>query len=151
MQTSSNKSSNRAVFHHNNLFFTPFRVWLFPGANLTQKNTKTVHINLQKKQCTKRNKGYSTSLSFISLVKEVTCQDSLIIHRMSTNCYRSNLYTGIKRMQKPNASLKNDNDKHIYQKYLLSLICSKCLGCTVYPGTRTNCHGLLHKFSRAII
>ena len=96
MQTSSNKSSSRTVFNPNNLFFTPFRVWLFPGANLTQKNTKTVHINLQKKQCTKRNKGYSTSLSFFFLVTEVTCQDSLIIHRMSANWHRSNLYTSIR-------------------------------------------------------
>ena len=35
--------------------------------------------------CTKRNKRYSTSLSFLSLITEVICQVSLIIHGMSTN------------------------------------------------------------------
>ena len=46
LQTSPYEGSKPAVYDHGDLLITPFRIWCFPDAHFTEKNTKTVHINL---------------------------------------------------------------------------------------------------------
>ena len=51
-QTSPDENSLCSIFHHSNLLVTPIRFWLLSDANLTEKNFKTVLINLcSKNKC----------------------------------------------------------------------------------------------------
>ena len=46
LQTSPYHILDHAVCHHCDLLIAPFRIWQFPDAHLTEKNSKTVDIDL---------------------------------------------------------------------------------------------------------
>ena len=48
MKTPPYQTSERAVLHKCDLLFAPFRLWQFPDAHFTKKNSKAVNINLKR-------------------------------------------------------------------------------------------------------
>ena len=65
LQTSPDKGSIQFVFNHDDLPITPHWIWQFPDAHLTEEDTKTVHINLNKIRDENERK-YSTALEFLT-------------------------------------------------------------------------------------
>ena len=47
MQASPYQAAKHTVRYNHDLFFTLTRIWKFPDAHFTKKNTKAVHINLK--------------------------------------------------------------------------------------------------------
>lgn len=56
LQTSSDECTQNVLRHQCDLLFTSFRIWQFSNADLTKKNTKTVHIKLSTKKISKWQK-----------------------------------------------------------------------------------------------
>ena len=65
LQTFPDKGSIQFVFNHGDLPITPHWIWQFPDAHLTEEDTKTVHINLNKIRDQNERK-YSTALKFLT-------------------------------------------------------------------------------------
>ena len=76
LQTSPDKGSIQFVFNHGDLPITPFWIWQFPDAHLTEEDTKTVHINLNKIRDENERK-YSTALEFLTS-NESKCLDPFL-------------------------------------------------------------------------
>ena len=65
-KTSPDKGSIQFVFNHGDLPITPFWIWQFPDAHLTEEDTKTVHINLNKiRDENERKTQHCTRVSYV--------------------------------------------------------------------------------------
>ena len=69
-QTSPDESSQSSIFHHGNLLVTRIRFWLFPDVNLTEKNSKTVLINLCSCIKTKKKLVYKPHPQLSNMILE---------------------------------------------------------------------------------
>ena len=78
LKASPYQAPKLSFLHKQGLYFTPIRIWKFPDAHFTQKNTKAVNINLASKE---------SDMKITCNIKFYGCLNSLLLRKLSQNKY----------------------------------------------------------------